>query len=164
MNIELLLNKFYEGISTPEEELSLMNYFLREENVDERWKEEQQLFRLLQDTQIHVPADVSKRLDESIRQLDVPRPSIPLRRKLYYWIGSAAAVVLLCIGLFFTTREPTPPQRADTFSNPEEAAWVAQQTLVYMSTQLNKGLNKVTDAGQELDKVNQIVNKHLYSK
>jgi len=164
MNIELLLNKFYEGISTPEEEQFLTEYFMNETDVDERWKNDRQLFLLLHDSQIQVPVDVSKRLEESIMQFDATRKSIPLRRKWYYWIGSAAAVVLLCIGLFFATREPATPKLADTFSNPEEAALVAQQTLVYMSTQLNKGLNKVTDAGQEFDRVNQILNKHLNKK
>jgi len=164
MNIEQLVTKFYEGVSTPEEERLLMDYFLNETNVDEKWKEEQQLFRLLQDTQIQVPAEVSQRLEESIMQLDAPRKFLPFRKKWYYWISSAAAVVVLCIGLFFATRESSPPKMADTFNNPEEAALVAQQTLVFMSAQLNKGLNKVTDAGQELDRVNQILNKHLNKK
>ena len=47
MNIEQLIKNFYEGVSTPEEELLLTEYFMNEENVDGRWKEEQQLFRLL---------------------------------------------------------------------------------------------------------------------
>jgi len=38
---------------------------------------------------------------------------------------------------------------------------VAEQTLTYMSLQLNKGLNIVSDAGQEFDKVNQLINKYL---
>jgi len=161
MNIELLLNKFYEGVSSPEEERLLMEYFLNEENVDERWKDEQQLFRLLHDTQIQVPADVSKKLEESIMQFDAPPKFIPLRRKWYYWISSAAAVALLCIGLFFAIRKQEPPKMTDTFSDPKEAALVAQQTLAYMSAQLNKGIDKVADANQEFEKVNQLLNKHL---
>ena len=161
MNIELLIKKFYEGTSTQEEENLLTEYFLNEENVDERWKKEQQLFRLLHDGQINVPENVSKRLEESIMQMGASPKSMPLRRKWYYWISGAAAVALLCIGFYFTTREPSPQKMADTFDNPEEAALMAEQTLVYMSTQLNKGLNKVIDAGQEFDKVNQLLNKHL---
>jgi len=161
MNIEELLNKFYDGTSTQEEELQLTEYFLNEADIDERWKDEQQLFRLLHDKQIQVPEDVSKRLEETIMQMDVPPKSLSLRKKLYYWISSSAAIILLCIGLFFAIHKPSPPKMVDTFSNPEKAALVAQQTLAYMSTQLNKGLNKVSDAGQEFEKVNQILNKHL---
>jgi len=159
MNIELLLNKFYEGVSTQEEEQLLMEYFLNEEN--ECRKDEQQLFRILHDSQIQVPADVSKKLEESIMQFDAPPKSMPLRRKWYYWISSAVAVALLCIGLFFAIRKSAPPKMADTFSDPKEAALVAQQTLAYMSVQLNKGINKVADANHEFEKVNQLLYKHL---
>jgi len=161
MNIEELLNKFYEGTSTQEEELQLTEYFLNETDADERWKDEQQLFRLLHDSQIQVPAGVSKRLEESIMQMDIPPKSVSLRRKLYYWISSSAAMILLCTGLFFALRQPSYPKRVDTFNNPEEAALVAQQTLAYVSIQLNKGIAKASEAGQELEKVNQILNKHL---
>jgi len=161
MNIELLIKKFYEGISTPEEELFLTEYFLNEENTDERWKEERELFRLLHNTQIKVPEGVSERLEKSIMQMEVSQKTIPRRQTWYYWASSAAAVALLCIGLYFTAREPSPPKMADTFNNPEEAALVAEQTLAYMSVQLNRGLDKVADAGQEFDKMNQIINKHL---
>jgi len=161
MDIELLIKKFYEGVSTQEEELFLTEYFLNEENTDERRKEERELFRLLHHTQIKVPEGVSERLEQSIMQMEVSQKSIPRKRTWYFWTSSAAAVALLCIGLYFTTREPSPPKMVDTFSNPEEAALVAEQTLAYMSIQLNKGLNKVADAGQEFDKMNQIINKHL---
>ena len=165
MNIEQLIKNFYEGVSTPEEEQLLTEYFLNEKNVDEQWKDEQQFFRFLHDTQIQVPAGVSERLEKSIMQMDAPQEVsqkfMPRKRTWYYWISSAAAVVLLCIGLFFATHKPSLSQRADTFSNPEEAAQVAAQTLAFMSVELNKGLNKVADAGQEIKKVNQILNKHL---
>ena len=161
MDIERLLKKFYDGVSTPEEELYLTEYFLNEENVDERWKEEQQLFRLLHDTQIQVPPGVSERLEKSIIQMGVSQKSLPRKRTWYYWISSAAAVALLCIGLFFAIRKPSPSRMTDTFSNPEEAALVAQQTLTFMSLQLNKGLDIAADAGQEFEKVNQLLNKHL---
>jgi len=164
MNIEELIKKFYEGVTTSEEERLLMEYFLNEADVDERWKEEQQLFRLLHDSQIEVPESISKRLEASILQMDAPPKSVPFRRKLYYWISSSAAVVLLCIGLFFAIRQPAHLRRSDTFSDPKEAALVAQQTLIYMSTQLNKGLDKVADADQKLEKVNQLLNKHLNKK
>jgi len=68
MNIEQIIQKFYDGESTPEEERFLTEYFLNREHVDKRWEEDRQLFRLLHDTQIQVPEGVSKRLAESIMQ------------------------------------------------------------------------------------------------
>ena len=162
MQIELLIKKFYEGISTSEEERRLMEYFLNEENVDEHLKKEQQLFRLLHDSQIQIPADVSQRLEESITKMAISsKKSLHSKRNWLYWISSAAAVVILCIGLFLTFPKPAPSKMADTFSDPEEAALVAEQTLAYISVQLNKGLNIISDTGQEFDKVNQLLDKHL---
>jgi len=161
MNIKQLIKKFYEGTSTPEEERLLSEYFLNETNVDERWKDEQQLFRLLRDSQIQVPAGVSEGLDKLIRQQDAHEKSLPRKRTWLYRITGAAAVALVCIGLFFAIRKPSPPLMADTFKDPKEAALVAQQMLTYMSVQLNKGLDKAAGAQLEFEKANQILNKHL---
>jgi len=159
MNIEQLLQKFYEGATTPDEERQLTDYFLHEDTVDERWKDDQQVFRLLHDTQIQVPSGVSERLEEAIMRRG--KTTLPRRRALLYWISSAAAVVLLCIGLYVAIDKQPQPTMADTFSDPEEAALVASQTLAFVSAQLNKGLDMVAEAGQEFEKVNQLLNKHL---
>jgi len=163
MNIKHLIKKFYEGDSTPEEERYLTTYFLNEDNVDEHLKEDQQVFRLLHDIQIQIPARVSIRLEKAIflRADKTDSSRYNFAKKIYYWISSAAAIVFLCIGLFFATREPSVPKMADTFSDPKEAALVAEQTLAYISAHLNNGLNKVADAEHEFEKVNQLLNKHL---
>jgi hypothetical protein len=196
MNIERLIEKFYKGDTTPEEERLLTEYFLNEENTDECRNDDRQLFRLLHASQIQAPAGVSERLEEAIvtitsktkrkgrkeftqRTQDSftlsapcenplrlcvkntsPQPQ-PRKRTLFYWISSAAAIALLCIGLFFATRVTSTPKMADTFTDPEEAALVAGQTLAFISAQLNKGLDMVADAEQELEKVNHLLNKHL---
>ena len=164
MNIEQLLKKFYEGESTQEEERLLTDYFLNEENPDDRWKEDRQVFRLLYDTQSQIPIGVSERLEEALETLNAndanPRKQHKTN-KFYYWISSAAAIILLCIGLFFVTREASPPKMADTFSDPKEAALVAEQTLVFISAHLNNGLNKVAEVDHEFEKASQLINKHL---
>ena len=164
MNIEQLLKIFYEGDTTQEEERLLTDYFLNEENPDDRWKEDRQVFSLLHDTQIQIPTGVSERLEEALDTLnanDATSRKYHITHKLYYWISSAAAIVLLCIGLFFVTREASPPQMADTFSDPKEAALVAEQTLAFISLHLNNGLNKAAVAEHELKKASQLINKHL---
>jgi hypothetical protein len=167
IDIEQLIEKFYNGVSTPEDERFLTEFFLSEEHVDKRWDKDRQLFLLLHDMQVQVPAGVSERLEASIRQMEIasstPVKPLPLHRKRtwYYWISSAAAAVLLCVGLFFIFREPSPPKMADTFTDPAEAALVAQQTLTFVSMQLNKGLDKITEVEQEFERIDQILNKHL---
>ena len=92
-----------------------------------------------------LPEGLSERLE---RQIDFlaqeeisPRVS---RRRSFYWISGIAAPVM-----------------ADTFTDPEEAAVVAQNALAFMSRNLNKGLGQVNEASQEITKINKIVNKHL---
>jgi hypothetical protein len=160
MNIEQLLENFYEGVSTPEEEQILKDFFLREDTADGRWETERQLFRLL-DGEMQMPAGLSGRLAESIRQMD-RAPHAPARRQIWFRrIAAVAAVALIGVALYFTTREPAQPVLADTFSDPEEAAVAAGKTLVFISEQLNNGLNRIAIAGQEMEKANQIVNKHF---
>jgi len=50
---------------------------------------------------------------------------------------------------------------ADTYTNPQEAAIAAQKALAFMSSNLNKGIDQINDAQQEINKVNRILNKHL---
>ena len=161
MNIEQVIKKFYEGSTTREEEHYLIDFFQNEDPLDERWNEDKQLFHLLNNIQIKVPEEVSKQLEESIVQISSLR-SVPRRQTWYYWIGSAAATVLLCIGLyFFISRESQNSRMVDTFNNPEEATMVAEQTLAFISAQLNYGMDKVDDTEQELKKLSQIINKYL---
>ena len=105
-----------------------------------------------------LPEGLSERLERRIdflAQEEVsPRVS---RRRSFYWISGIAAAILGALFLIFTeTNRPAP-----TFTDPEEAAVVAQNALAFMSRNLNKGLGQVNEAGQEITKINKIVNKHL---
>ena len=50
---------------------------------------------------------------------------------------------------------------ADTFSDPKEAALVAEKALVLLSQNLNKGLEQAQASTEEMRQINQIINKHL---
>lgn len=162
MDVKQLLKKFYDGVSTPQEEHWLREFFLKEEAVDDCWKVDQQLFKALYQEETELPAGVSERLEQTIDGMDRSQQSaIKKRRILLYWVSSAAAIVLLCIGLFFTTQRSVEPQIADTFEDPVEAAIAAEKVLAFMSSQLNKGFSQVADATHEFEKVDQVLNKHL---
>lgn len=82
-------------------------------------------------------------------------------RRTLYWLSGSAASVLLAIGLFWLADTQQSSRLADTYSDPREAAIVAQQALALMSTNLNKGLNQIDEAGQKVTKINKILNKHI---
>lgn len=158
MKIRQLLKKYYEGCSTPEEERALRDYFLNAAETDASLQADRELFLALAGAEIRMPDGLSRRLERAIEQRTAAGPG---RRIWRYVAGSAAAVVLLCIGLFFMTREPAGPSLADTFDDPQEAAMVAGKALAFISGELNRGLSRVADADAEIGKVNQIINRYF---
>ena len=115
-----------------------------------------------------LPEGLSGRLEQYIDNLaakEQKQKSPLMRRQFIYLFGGVAAAILIGFVLFLQTdnfyRKPTT---ADTFSDPQEAAIAANKALAFMSTQLNNGLDQVSDAEQEINKVNKIVNKQLNNK
>jgi hypothetical protein len=123
---------------------------------------DEEVDRLIDESlEIPLPEGLAARLEAQIDALAANEKRRKIRR-LMYRATAAAAIALLCIGIFVGIGRQSPtPSMADTFSDPEEAAIVAGQALAFMSAQLNKGLAKVADAGQEIEKVNQLLDKHL---
>lgn len=110
---------------------------------------------------IPIPEGLAERLEQQIDRMVANEKKHTLRR-FTYWATSTAAVILLCIGIFMGTGNWSGRNKlADTYTDPAEAAVAAEAALAYMSTQLNKGLDRVNDAGQTIENVNQIVYKHL---
>ena len=114
-----------------------------------------------------LPEGLSERLEQQIdswaaaEKKETVRSSCH-RRSLYWLSGAVAAILLLCVGIFGLTDLNTGKQQlADTYTNPQEAAIAAQKALAFMSSNLNKGIDQINDAQQELNKVNRILNKHL---
>ena len=120
--------------------------------------------KVLQEDQT-LPEGLSERLEQQIdswaaaEKKETVRSSFH-RRSLYWLSGAVAAILLLCVGIFGLTDLNTGKQQlADT--NPKEAAIAAQKALAFMSSNLNKGIDQINDAQQEINKVNRILNKHL---
>ena len=131
---------------------------MNDKNIDEL------INKALQEEQA-LPEGLSRRLEQQIDAWAVAEEkktrSLTRRRSLY-WLSGVAAVALLCIGIFqYDAPSHTPDRLADTYPNPKDAAVAAEKALLLMSQNLNKGLSQVNNAGQEIDKVNNILNKHL---
>ncbi len=131
---------------------------MNDKNIDEL------INKALQEEQA-LPEGLSRRLEQQIDAWAVAEEkktrSLTRRRSLY-WLSGVAAVALLCIGIFlYDAPSHTPDRLADTYTNPKDAAVAAEKALLLMSQNLNKGLSQVNNAGQEIDKVNNILNKHL---
>ncbi|MDL2221516.1 hypothetical protein LJC35_03060 [Parabacteroides sp. OttesenSCG-928-N08] len=130
---------------------------MKEYNMDEQMKQ-------LMEQEKELPEGLSFRLEQYIDTLAAEeekqknvRRSLRQRR---YTIGGVAAAVAAAFLLFFQieSRITTPD---DTFDNPEEAALAAYEALGFLSQQLNKGLEPLSEAGKEVEKVNKILDKQF---
>ena len=114
-----------------------------------------------------LPEGLSERLEQQIDTWAAAEKKETLRssfrRRSLYWIsGTAAAILLLCIGIAgLKDLETSKQQLADTYTNPQEAAIAAGKAMAFMSSNLNKGIDQMNDAQQEINNVNRILNKHL---
>ncbi|WP_291528941.1 hypothetical protein [Bacteroides sp. UBA939] len=110
-----------------------------------------------------LPEGLSGRLACSIEQwaTDEKKHIVSHRKKRsLYWIGSVAASLIVGVAIFFQVENRYVGSK-DTFSDPREAAVAAQNALALLSTQLNKGLNQVSIAGEEVNKANVIADKQF---
>ena len=164
--IEQLLNAFYNGDTTPEEE-AMLSEFLNSENLDKERFTDRDIFNALNDnSDISLPEGITERLESAIDKhiadtSAYKRKKISINR-LYIAISSAAAVVLLCIGLFFVSEKPTQSNYiADTYSDPKEAALAAEKALLLVSNKLNQGLSPLEKVTENVDKTNKLLNETL---
>jgi len=161
--IEQLLAAFYNGDTTPEEEEVLLNY-LKKGFLKTDFERDSELFHLLYDTSsIPLPEGFSQRLEKTIDQhiAQNAKPQL-FHNKLYLTLMSVAAVAMLCIGLFFLIgKNDNPPLMADTYSNPAEAAEAVEQTLMLVSSKLNKGLSPLEIVKENFNTTNRLLNENF---
>ena len=135
-----------------------MHTNMNDKNIDEL------INKALQEEQA-LPEGLSRRLEEQIdawTATEEKKTRSLTRRRTLYWLSGVAASILLCIGFFqYDVTSYAPDRLHDTYTNPEDAAVAAEKALLLLSHNLNKGISQVNDAGQEIDKVNNILNKHL---
>lgn len=130
---------------------------MNEKQLDER-------IRKALEQEMTLPEGLCERLEQRIDSWASEQPAkrtVSLRRRLF-GLSSAAAILLLAIGIsLFTDVLPRKTVLADTYTDPKEAARVAQQTLLFMSENLNKGIEQAKEAENEINNINEILNKHL---
>lgn len=134
-------------------------------------KKIQELINKALNEDIALPAGLSERLEEHIDLLANPKnqmtPEKKVEQRLFsrkrslLWLSGVAATLLCAILFTFTELNRPDPKLVDTFDDPKEAAIAAENALALLSSNLNKGLSQVNEAGQEMNKINKIVNKHL---
>lgn len=161
--IRVLLEKYYNGDSTLEEESLLRNYFLSE-SVDQQFAADKDIF-LYQDQETqyneHIP-DISDELWNELQNNSAHKTKS--NNKIAYFYLRIAASVIIILGSFFLIKnqvfnKDTEIQFTDTYDNPELAYQQTKETLLYVSAMLNTGkehlepLKKIEEGTQPLSKL-----------
>lgn len=148
--IEIILEKYFDGETSVKEENILRDFF-QEENVPDSLKKYQAIFIYYKQTR-----------DETIIKEPQTIPLYPLKNRIVY-ISSLAAGVLLVIGLFFTFLNDYSRNNQLYKTNEEAkvALLQAESALLLVSGNLNNGLHHV----QKLESLNKAIsNMQMISK
>jgi hypothetical protein len=138
--IRVLLEKYFEGETTLEEDQALLDYFSGE-NVDSKLRPFQQQFLLLQSGREPLAFDpgFETRLADMIEsQQEIPRhkPKSPWITRLA--VAASIAILIGISGVIVLNKEWH--KEKDTFSDPQLAYAEAQKTLLYVSQKMNQGM------------------------
>lgn len=160
--IEKLLQTFFNGESSVEEERALESYF-RSGNVAEEFQEYAPFF-----TGISELAKVSsdQNIEEEIMDFILEKENSEKTRYRRMWqtVTGIAASVIIVLGGFLIYQQQQKPFD-DTFKDPDEAYAYAQQTLQFVSGKYNKGLaalsgfDKLEKAAQPIKRATAPVNE-----
>lgn len=140
--IKNLLEKYYEG-STSKEEENILKEALRQDDLPGEFLPDREVILGLEaQQQVEPPEGFEDRLEKTLHKVAGSRPVIrlPGRRRIYA-AASAAAVIAVLVSGYFLLRtsgifSSTP---ADTFDDPQLAWEETKSTLMLVSEMLNKG-------------------------
>ena len=158
--IDRLLERYYAGQTTEEEEDGLLQALQSTNDLPADLQAERDLFLCLHPrtrNEIPVPDDLEAGLATSIDR------KASATRHCRLWWSSVAASLLLLVGLGFSIAEirqdalATTPQ--DTFTNPEDAYLETEKALQLFASALNKGTKPLKDIEEAANKIQNTLDK-----
>ncbi|BCY29627.1 hypothetical protein [Flavobacterium okayamense] len=126
--IEILLEKYFEGETSIQEERELKAYFSSTEVAPH--------------LESYTPMFTNFQKQKEL-QFTKALPLQPRKQNHVKWIGVAASLVALFGTLLYFNNNVTTNQDLGTFSNPEEAFIETQKALNMVSTEVNKGVKSI---------------------
>jgi hypothetical protein len=166
--IKLLLEKYYSGESTLDEENILREYFGREV-VDKELIADKDIFiyQMQENNKSTEIPDISDQIWDNIKDIDNKKLHL-IKPKSYLFLRIAASVVVV-LGSYFLLKndifnKEQEIEFTDTYENPELAYQQAKETLMYVSAMLNNGtdhlepIHKVNEGTEQLHKLSSFNN------
>lgn len=140
--IELLLQRYFEGETSLEEEKQLRDFFSREE-VPEKWKGMAAYFGVLrEERQTEMTAQLLGRIQEKGGTRSGMARIFDLQRPWIYW-ASGIAASLLITAAFLVRFDPFTRPIENTYQDPQMAYQEAKKILFFVSDKLNRGTSRL---------------------
>jgi hypothetical protein len=158
--IDALLERYWGGETSLEEEEQLRDYFCRD-GIPEQYKETAALFRYF-DTQKKKSVE-DNAFDAAVLEKTGARKQAKIRRLLYNTMRIAAGVAVLITATWFVrqeVRQSTPQEMVDTYDDPKLALEETKKALLMISKSFGraeeetKKINMINEAREEIGKKN----------
>lgn len=164
--IEKLIADYYEGTTSESQEEALRRYFETQEVPEHLQKEKKLFLSFLEDGNMEIPSGLEDKLIRMIDEKGEEEKRFFRRNKAkrnWKWVGSIAASLLLLFGVSYgiSTHLCGIETPQDTFNSPQEAYKVLQATLIEVSTDLNSGINQVSDTKREIKKIHKEIKQEI---
>ena len=163
-DIEDLLTRYYEGVTSEAEEKELKRFFMEEEVSEDLLAEKELFLQLAACPEHEIPVGLEERLNDMIDAWDMSeKRALKVKKRTriirLQWLGSIAASLLLLFSVGMYLYKPSAPK--DTCATPEEAYMQAQKALVMLSSRLNKGMEEVETVQEATGKIRENVYEQL---
>ncbi len=141
--LKKLLEKYYDGSSSADEEKKMLE-LLKHENLPSEFSEDRMMITgLFGNEEIPEPSpDLDERIMTSIDESERNRKIISGKRRLYSII-SVAAAILIIISFWFILEDNSRVK--DTYSDPQLAYNETIEVLYNVSSNLNKGRDQMEE-------------------
>lgn len=148
-HIKALLEKFYEGATSAEEEAELMEFYSREK-VPEALQADRELFVSMASAgePVEVPADLNKKIISVLSEAE--HAETRSRRIGIYSFSALAAGLLILFSVYmgFLREDQTQVMTQYAIEDPERAYEEAKKALEYVSMKWNDGTGQLGNLQQ----------------
>ena len=184
--INNLLEDFYEGKTTLEQEKELLDFF-NSDQIPEELKDEQSIFlSCFQSEDISVPEGLKDKLellidiqalnesssnniiqDKPVMRVLSPETAPPksgtsiIQSTWFRYASIAASIILIFTISFYSYKSTMTGELADTYTNPTDAYLETQRALTLVAQNLNTGFVQLEEAQENIGKANNILNQQF---
>ena len=148
--IKILLDKYYQGETSLEEERILKEYF-SQQNSQKNNLADNHIMNYFDSQKVVIPTNLNEELNDIVE--NEWKHDTKLRFiKIVKWAASIAAVIVFAIGIMIFSKDK-PSMYADTFQTHDEAYMETKRVLLFISNTMNNktgSLKYLSNAGNSL--------------